>query len=193
MMASAASWLPSRDSLETSCGTPVSNGAVGSCTPMTPVDATKTSSAGMQSAWAAIDCMACAAARPGSPVAALAMPEFKMTARALPPAATARRDLHWRSAEHVFRERAGSDGALRRRDDERGIEALGVLPKPDMRSGSREAFRSGDAAIDELVPCCIVSHAYLANRRARCGAIYRQMQVGPLRALPVAYSATNSH
>ena len=90
MMASAASWLPSRDSLETSCGTPVSNGAVGSCTPMTPVDATKTSSAGMQSAWAAIDCMACAAARPGSPVAALAMPEFKMTARALPPAATAR-------------------------------------------------------------------------------------------------------
>ena len=90
MMASAASWLPSRESLETSCGTPVSNGPVGSCTPMTPVDATKTSSAGTESAWAVISCMAREAARPGSPVAALAMPEFKMTARALPPAATER-------------------------------------------------------------------------------------------------------
>ena len=51
---------------------------------MTPVDATSTSEAGQPTASPAITAVSRAASRPGSPVAAFALPEFTTTARAVP-------------------------------------------------------------------------------------------------------------
>ncbi len=84
MMARAASAPPSAESAAVAAGRPVPKGAMGRCTPMTPVDATSTSEAGQPTASPAITAVSRAASRPGSPVAAFALPEFTTTARAVP-------------------------------------------------------------------------------------------------------------
>ena len=84
MTAQAASWAASGVAARASAaaGTPVSNGPKLSSWPMTPVEATSTS-AGLQPSVAATrSAVRRAVARPGSPVAALAFPELRMTARA---------------------------------------------------------------------------------------------------------------
>ena len=84
MMARAASAPPPADSSDAAAGRPIPNGARGSCTPMTPVDATSTSDAGQPTASPAMRAVSRAASKPGSPVAAFAFPEFTTTARAVP-------------------------------------------------------------------------------------------------------------
>ena len=64
--------------------------SIGNRSPMTPVEATATSSASIPSASAASLCIARASSTPRPPVAALAMPLFATTART-PPASTASR------------------------------------------------------------------------------------------------------
>ena len=74
----------------TAAGTPASKGATGSGTPITPVEAMSTSCASQPSSSATICAERRATARPGSPVAALALPELSTTARARPRAARSR-------------------------------------------------------------------------------------------------------
>ncbi len=63
----------------------------GSCTPITPVEATATRSSGSPHATAAAPCMRAASSSPRRPVAALAIPEFTATARS---ASSRQRSLH---------------------------------------------------------------------------------------------------
>ena len=93
--AQAASWAASGVAARASAaaGTPVSNGPKLSSWPMTPVEATSTS-AGLQPSVAATrSAVRRAVARPGSPVAALAFPELRMTARARPSATCSRETM----------------------------------------------------------------------------------------------------
>jgi|GEM_PF-4555552 len=85
-MASRASMEPAFESPATRASMPPSIGATSSWTPMTPVDATTTSSAftGRRSATRAA--MRSAAAMPWSPLQVFALPEFTMTAWARPSA-----------------------------------------------------------------------------------------------------------
>ena len=71
-------------------GTPSSNGSKSSSTPMTPVEATSTSEGSQPSSAATSSAVRLAVARPGSPVAALALPELRTTARAWPSATCSR-------------------------------------------------------------------------------------------------------
>ena len=87
--ASSAAWAEEQ-SLCASSGTLRSNGASGSSAPMTPVDATSTSWGLHPTARATSSHSASAQRRPGSPVAAFAMPELRTMARAAPPAACLR-------------------------------------------------------------------------------------------------------
>ena len=84
MTAQAASWAASgvAASASTMAGTPFTYGSKGSCTPMTPVEATSTSCSSQLSTWATRAQAFSAHRRPGSPVAALALPELRTTARA---------------------------------------------------------------------------------------------------------------
>ncbi len=84
MIARAASWAPSRESAAAACGTPCSKGSISRGTPMTPVEATSTSPALQPRASATTPQVSRAMARPGSPVAALALPELMTTARIVP-------------------------------------------------------------------------------------------------------------
>ena len=59
--------------------------SIGSATPMTPVDATRTCSAGQWTSRAVSAAMSRAACMPSSPVHAFAQPLLTMTARAMPP------------------------------------------------------------------------------------------------------------
>ena len=85
-MASAARWpaavSPARSAA--AAGMPVSTAAMGSGTPMRPVEQTRTSSGGQPSAVAVTSHMRRAWARPGAPVAALAFPALRTTAAACP-------------------------------------------------------------------------------------------------------------
>ena len=92
MTARAAWWAAAteRSSCLTQAGTPTSKHSRPKGTPMTPVEATSTSSAAQPRASATMRADARATSRPCSPVAALALPEFRTTARAWPEAARGR-------------------------------------------------------------------------------------------------------
>ena len=92
MTAHAAAWAASGvlASAETAIGTPVSYGASGSGTPITPVDATSTCSGSHPRTEATISVEASAVLTPSSPVAALALPELRTIAWATPAAARGR-------------------------------------------------------------------------------------------------------
>ena len=85
-MASRASIDPALESPATRASIPASIGVTSSCTPITPVEATTTSSAltGRRSATSAA--MRRAAAIPASPLQVLALPELTITAWAWPSA-----------------------------------------------------------------------------------------------------------
>ena len=84
MIARAAEAPPSRLASASAWGTPVLKGSRGRCCPMTPVDATSTSSSVQPTASAVMRAISRACSSPGTPVAAFAMPEFTTTARAVP-------------------------------------------------------------------------------------------------------------
>ena len=85
MMALQASPLPSGDRFATRGGMPEAMGAMGSGCPMTPVEATTTSFAAMESASARRPLMVSAISMP-SALQVLALPLLQMTAWALPSA-----------------------------------------------------------------------------------------------------------
>ncbi len=85
MMARAAKAPPSQDSAATARGIPSRSLSMGRWTPMTPVEATTTSSGRHPKAVAVSDAISRASRSPRSPVAALAHPAFTTTARAWPP------------------------------------------------------------------------------------------------------------
>ena len=95
MTATAASWAASGVAARASsaAGTPSTYGSKSSSWPMTPVEHTSTSEAAQPSFSARNPQVRRAVARPGSPVAALALPEFRMTARAAPSATCSRETL----------------------------------------------------------------------------------------------------
>ncbi len=68
----------------------VSNFAASSGSPMTPVEARKTSAGLQPAAMAAISAVSLVASRPDLPVKALALPELTTSARAVPPLSRAR-------------------------------------------------------------------------------------------------------
>ena len=89
-MARAASAPPSRPRRAAAAGMPERSAGMGSGTPITPVEATSTSSATQPMARATSDAVSRASARPASPVAAFAQPAFTTTARARPDATCSR-------------------------------------------------------------------------------------------------------
>ena len=84
MMALPASTLPSLERAATASLTPCSSFSIGRFTPMTPVEATRTSPAAQPSASAAISVVRLASFMPCSPVQAFAQPALATMARALP-------------------------------------------------------------------------------------------------------------
>ena len=87
MMARAASapWAASAPSAPKAAGSPRRSFWIGSATPMTPVEATSTCSAGQSTRRAVSNAMSRATWSPSSPVHAFAQPLLTMTARAAPP------------------------------------------------------------------------------------------------------------
>ena len=94
MMARAAAAPPAGESCSTAAGTPVSNGAMSSCWPMTPVEARSTCSGSHPNIWETMSQVSRATARPGSPVAALALPELTATAWTRPQLSAPRCSRH---------------------------------------------------------------------------------------------------
>ncbi len=104
MMAHAASWAASAlaAAARARAGTPSVKGSSASGTPITPVEATKTSSGAAPRTWATMSALPRATSMPGCPVAAFALPEFKTTARARPFAATSRETATGAAAKLFF-------------------------------------------------------------------------------------------
>ena len=86
MIAQAARPPPSAASSPHSFGSPTSSASIGIGMPMRPVEHTSTSAVSAPRPPAASSHMRCASRRPGSPVAALALPELNTTAAAVPSA-----------------------------------------------------------------------------------------------------------
>ena len=83
--AASAPWPASAPSAPNAAGSPRRIFSIGSATPMTPVDATSTCSAGQPTRRAVSSAMSRATCSPSSPVHALAQPLLTMIARAAPP------------------------------------------------------------------------------------------------------------
>ena len=117
MIASAASAPPSALRRAAAAGMPVRSAAILRFTPMTPVDATRTSVGAQPSTAAVSAAISRASARPCGPVQALAQPLLVTTARAR---LAARRQVrlrhqHRRRLGEVQGEDAGGGGQVRRR------------------------------------------------------------------------------
>ena len=84
MMARAALFPVASSRASCNAGTPVSKGAISSCWPMMPVEATSTSSGMQPTVEATMPAVLRAFSSPTDPVAALAMPELITMARAKP-------------------------------------------------------------------------------------------------------------
>ena len=136
-------------------------------TPMTPVDATSTCSAGQPTSAAVAAAISAASCSPSSPVQALAQPLLTTIARAMPPRPRQMlaRDEDRRRLRAVGREHGGR-GRRPIGDDQREVERAGLRLDAGTDARGAEPSGRGDAAGDRFRASELSARSCVSRRRS---------------------------